>query len=94
LSRAAPIGPGVTDYQTITLQQSGAVARITLNRPDAANGMNHIMTREVADAAARCDTAETNPPMDARESTRSWPSASPDYPALVGRRSSGEERAA
>ena len=30
-----------------------------LNRPDAANGMNDTMTRELADAAARCDTAET-----------------------------------
>ncbi len=51
--------PGVTDYQTITLEQSGAVARITLNRPDAANGMNDTMTRELAEAATRCDTAET-----------------------------------
>jgi 2-(1,2-epoxy-1,2-dihydrophenyl)acetyl-CoA isomerase len=49
----------VTDYQTIVLEQSSAVARITLNRPDAANGMNDTMTRELADAAARCDTAET-----------------------------------
>ncbi|PRC62244.1 enoyl-CoA hydratase, partial [Mycobacterium sp. ITM-2017-0098] len=36
-----------------------AVARITLNRPDAANGMNATMTRELADAAARCDTPAT-----------------------------------
>ena len=45
----------MTDYQTITLELSGALARITLNRPDAANGMNATMTRELADAAARCD---------------------------------------
>jgi 2-(1,2-epoxy-1,2-dihydrophenyl)acetyl-CoA isomerase len=49
----------VTDYETITLEQSGPVARITLNRPDAANGMNHTMTRELADAARRCDTDTT-----------------------------------
>ena len=49
----------MTDYQTITLEQSGAVARITLNRPDAANGMNDTMTRELADAARRCDTPST-----------------------------------
>ena len=49
----------VTDYQTITFEQSGAVARITLNRPDAANGMNATMTRELADAAAACDTPAT-----------------------------------
>lgn len=49
----------MTDYQTITLEQAGPVARITLNRPEAANGMNDTMTRELADAAARCDTPAT-----------------------------------
>jgi 2-(1,2-epoxy-1,2-dihydrophenyl)acetyl-CoA isomerase len=49
----------VTEYQTITLEQSGAIARITLNRPDAANGMNDTMTRELADAAALCDNPST-----------------------------------
>jgi len=49
----------VTDYETIMLEQSGPVARITLNRPDAANGMNHTMTRELTDAARRCDTDTT-----------------------------------
>jgi len=49
----------VTDYQTITLEQSGRIARITLNRPDAANGMNATMTRELADAASRCDNDAT-----------------------------------
>ncbi len=50
---------GVTDYQTITLEQAGPIARITLNRPDAANGMDATMTRELADAAARCDDPGT-----------------------------------
>jgi 2-(1,2-epoxy-1,2-dihydrophenyl)acetyl-CoA isomerase len=45
----------VTDYQTIALEQSGPIARITLNRADAANAMNDSMTRELADAARRCD---------------------------------------
>ncbi|OAN37741.1 enoyl-CoA hydratase/isomerase family protein [Mycolicibacterium iranicum] len=49
----------MTDYQTITLEQAGPVARITLNRPDAANGMNDTMTRELAAAAARCDNPAT-----------------------------------
>ncbi|MCV7151198.1 enoyl-CoA hydratase/isomerase family protein [Mycolicibacterium pyrenivorans] len=49
----------MTEYQTIIVEQSGAVARITLNRPDAANGMNDTMTRELADAATQCDTAAT-----------------------------------
>jgi 2-(1,2-epoxy-1,2-dihydrophenyl)acetyl-CoA isomerase len=45
----------VTDYQTIALAQSGPIARITLTRADAANAMNDTMTRELADAARRCD---------------------------------------
>jgi len=49
----------VTEYQTITLEQSGPIARLTLNRPDAANGMTDTMTRELADAAKRCDTDAT-----------------------------------
>jgi 2-(1,2-epoxy-1,2-dihydrophenyl)acetyl-CoA isomerase len=49
----------VTEFQTITLEQSGAIARITLNRPDAANGMNDTMTRELADAAVLCDDPAT-----------------------------------
>jgi 2-(1,2-epoxy-1,2-dihydrophenyl)acetyl-CoA isomerase len=49
----------VTEYQTIKFEQVGAIARITLNRPDAANGMNDTMTRELADAARRCDTEAT-----------------------------------
>ena len=49
----------MTEYQTIKFEQSGLITRITLNRPDAANGMNDTMTREFADAATRCDTAGT-----------------------------------
>jgi 2-(1,2-epoxy-1,2-dihydrophenyl)acetyl-CoA isomerase len=49
----------VTDYETIKFEQSGPITRITLNRPDAANGMNDTMTRELAHAAARCDTEAT-----------------------------------
>jgi 2-(1,2-epoxy-1,2-dihydrophenyl)acetyl-CoA isomerase len=49
----------VSEYQTIRLEQSGPIARITLDRPDAANGMNDIMTRELAEAAALCDNDAT-----------------------------------
>jgi 2-(1,2-epoxy-1,2-dihydrophenyl)acetyl-CoA isomerase len=49
----------VTDYETIALEQSGPIARITLNRADAANAMNDTMTRELADAARRCDHGAT-----------------------------------
>lgn len=49
----------MSDYQTLTFEQRGATARIVLDRPDAANGMNDVMTRELADAAARCDVPTT-----------------------------------
>src|SRR4029079_3953133 len=51
--------PGVTQYETIAVEQSGPITRITLNRPDAANGMNDTMTRELADAARHCDAGAT-----------------------------------
>ncbi|WP_199255748.1 enoyl-CoA hydratase/isomerase family protein [Mycolicibacterium mengxianglii] len=46
-------------YETLTFEQAGPVTTLTLNRPEAANGMNDAMTRELADAALRADTAET-----------------------------------
>lgn len=49
----------MTEYQTIAFERTGAITRITLDRPDAANGMNDTMTRELADAARRCDTEAT-----------------------------------
>ena len=49
----------MSDYQTLTFEQAGPIARIVLNRPDAANGMNDVMTAELAQVARRCDTAAT-----------------------------------
>jgi 2-(1,2-epoxy-1,2-dihydrophenyl)acetyl-CoA isomerase len=49
----------MTDFETLTFAQSGPVTSIVLNRPDAANGMNDTLTRELAAAAALCDTAAT-----------------------------------
>jgi 2-(1,2-epoxy-1,2-dihydrophenyl)acetyl-CoA isomerase len=45
----------MTEYEAIVLESSGPIARITLNRPDAANAMNDTLLRELADAAKRCD---------------------------------------
>lgn len=45
----------MTEYEAIVLESSGPIARITLNRPDAANAMNDTLLRELADAASRCD---------------------------------------
>jgi 2-(1,2-epoxy-1,2-dihydrophenyl)acetyl-CoA isomerase len=47
----------VIDFESLTFSQSGPVANIVLNRPTAANGMNGTMTRELAIAAAQCDTS-------------------------------------
>jgi 2-(1,2-epoxy-1,2-dihydrophenyl)acetyl-CoA isomerase len=49
----------VIAYETLQFERSGPIARITLYRPDAANGMNHVLTRELADAAMRCDGDDT-----------------------------------
>jgi 2-(1,2-epoxy-1,2-dihydrophenyl)acetyl-CoA isomerase len=47
------------DFETLTFAQSGPITTIVLNRPDAANGMNDAMTRELSVAAALCDTEAT-----------------------------------
>ena len=43
-------------YETISFEPSGGIARIHLNRPQAANGFNAQMMRELADVASHCDT--------------------------------------
>ncbi|MCW2557811.1 MAG: enoyl-CoA hydratase [Mycobacterium sp.] len=47
------------DFDTLAFSQSGPITSIVLNRPDAANGMNDTLTRELAIAAALCDTEAT-----------------------------------
>jgi len=47
----------MTAFETLKFTQSGPVVNIVLDRPDAANGMNDTMTRELAEAASLCDTA-------------------------------------
>lgn len=48
----------MSDYETLTFGQTDAIVRIELNRPEAANGMNDVMTRELAAVARRCDVPE------------------------------------
>jgi 2-(1,2-epoxy-1,2-dihydrophenyl)acetyl-CoA isomerase len=49
----------MTEFETLTFARSGPIASIVLNRPDAANGMNDTLTRELVVAAALCDTDAT-----------------------------------
>lgn len=42
-------------YETLSFEQKGAVARIHLNRPQAANGFNEQMMCELSAAASHCD---------------------------------------
>lgn len=49
----------MTAFETLQFSQSGSVVNIVLDRPDAANGMNDAMTRDLAAAAALCDTPAT-----------------------------------
>jgi 2-(1,2-epoxy-1,2-dihydrophenyl)acetyl-CoA isomerase len=49
----------MTAFDTVKFSRSGPIASIVLDRPDAANGMNDTLTRELAAAAGLCDTAAT-----------------------------------
>ena len=49
----------MTEFDTLKFAQSGTVATIVLDRPEAANGMNDTLTRELAEAAELCDTDAT-----------------------------------
>ena len=42
------------DYQTLIYTSTGPVVTVTLNRPDAANGISTMLAAELADAAWRC----------------------------------------
>jgi len=44
------------DFETIIFEKQAAIAKITLNRPDSANGMNTQMADELNQAARLCDT--------------------------------------
>ncbi|MDX1269693.1 MAG: enoyl-CoA hydratase/isomerase family protein, partial [Oceanisphaera sp.] len=49
----------MTDYTTLLFEQQNGVAKITLNRPDAANALNLDMARELMQAAIHCDEDPT-----------------------------------
>lgn len=45
----------MNNFQTIELSIDQAIARLTLNRPDAANGMNLLMAQEILQAVNVCE---------------------------------------
>lgn len=45
----------MAEFETIILEQYEGIAKITLNRPDAANGLNMTMAQELLHAAIHCD---------------------------------------
>ncbi len=45
----------MNDFVRIRLVKKGAIARIELNRPDAANGLDFLMSSELRQAAALCN---------------------------------------
>jgi 2-(1,2-epoxy-1,2-dihydrophenyl)acetyl-CoA isomerase len=49
----------MTEFETLKFAKSGPVISIVLDRPDAANGMNDTLTRELAEVAALCDNDVT-----------------------------------
>ena len=46
-------------FETLTLEITDRIARITLNRPDAANAMNLALATDLARAALICDSDKT-----------------------------------
>ncbi len=49
----------MSQYETLVFEQAQSVAVISLNRPDAANGLNTAMADELVDVATICSTDST-----------------------------------
>ena len=47
------------DFETLLFERRGAVAVVTLDRPDAANALNPQMAADLADAAVACDADDS-----------------------------------
>ncbi len=49
----------MSEFQTLALQQEGAIATLTLNRPEKANALNMRMWEELGQAMAQVDAEES-----------------------------------
>ena len=49
----------MSNYSNLTLEEQNGVAKITLNRPDAANALNVDLARELMQAAIAVSESET-----------------------------------
>ena len=56
---ASVMGKRMPTFETLTLDITDRIARITLNRPDAANAMNPALATDLARAALICDSDKT-----------------------------------
>ena len=56
---AVPGGQPVSEYQTILIEQRGAVTVVTLNRPQALNALNSQVLAELIDAFGKYDADES-----------------------------------
>ena len=46
----------MSQFEHVSFATDGAIARIVLNRPDAANGIDSLLARELKQAARQCDS--------------------------------------
>jgi 2-(1,2-epoxy-1,2-dihydrophenyl)acetyl-CoA isomerase len=53
------LGNNMSEFEAIKLEIGDGIAKITLNRPDAANAMNLILVKELARAALVCNNDKT-----------------------------------
>jgi 2-(1,2-epoxy-1,2-dihydrophenyl)acetyl-CoA isomerase len=44
----------MSNFEHIIFEKQGAIARLALNRPDAANGLDSLMASELKQAAQLC----------------------------------------
>ena len=70
-------------YQTILVEQRGAVTLVTLNRPEALNALNATMLAEMIAAFAAAVEAQAPAPSDTAQAPSDTAAATPSQPATT-----------